>query len=209
MRSIKYFFFALLITVVGCGTKENKSEGKQDSSVTTAPVSDTAIVSMDDFKETYKEFFYSIIDGKPEKFNEFIHPDLGLFIIDSKGALPAVSNVKDISKYVRADNKSFFEFDRSKVGYELIEEELPKVDCDNSPDFYTKQGAFTQAVNPLLNNKPWQESKLEKEELEKVNAAAETVMITVINTSNYRYYFSKMAGKWYVTFIDLRKPCNA
>ncbi len=207
MKSINYLFIVLLSLATACGQKEKKEEN--GSSETVVVQGDTSRVSMDDFKETYKEFFYSIIDGKPEKFNEYIHPDLGLYLIDSKGAIPMVTNVKDISKYVRPDNKSFFEFDRSKVGYELIEEELPTVDCDNGPDFYSKQGAFTQAVNKLSAEKPWQESKLENGEADKVNAASKTVMITVINTSNYRYYFSKMGDKWYVTFIDLRKPCNA
>jgi hypothetical protein len=210
MRSTLLLFVTLFGILTSCQEKHESSAPATGTDTTAnAVTSDTSGVTMDGFKETYKDFFYSIIDGKPETFNKYIHPDLGLYIIDTKGAIPMVTNVKDISTYVRPDNKSFFEFDRSKVGYELIEEELPKVNCDNGPDFYSKQGAFTQAVNNLKAERPWENSKFEKGELEKIDVAAETVMVTVINTSNYRYYFSQMGGKWYVTFIDLRKPCNA
>lgn len=198
----------IAFTVISCKQGKDSAAGSADSTQVVAKA-DTAKISMEDFKETYKDFFYSIIDGRAETFNKYIHPDLGLYIIDSKGALPMVVNVKDISKFVRSDSKSFFEFDRAKVGYELIEEELPKVNCDQGPDFYSKQGAFTQAVNTLSKDAPWQNTDLSSEEKQRLASAAETVMITVINTSNYRYYFSKMGDKWYVTFIDVRRPCNA
>jgi hypothetical protein len=206
MRFSLYLIIAVFAGFASCKTSANETNPE----TAVASQSETAVaVNMDGFKETYKEFFYSIIDGKPETFNKFIHPDLGLYVIDAGGAIPSVTNVKDISTYVRPDNKSFFEFDRSKVGYELINEDLPVVNCDNGPDFYSKQGAFTQGVNNLKNEKPWSSTKMDSEEAEKIKTAAETVMITVINTSNYRYYFSKMGDNWYITFIDVRKPCNA
>lgn len=201
-------FLLLSIPILLFSCQQNK-ETAQSNEPVVAAAADSAAIDIESFKETYKEFFYSIIDGKPEKFNNFIHPELGLFVIDSRGAIPTVVNVKEISGFLRADGKSFFDFDRTKVGYELIQEELPKVDCDHGPDFYSKQGAFTEPVNPLKSEMPWKETQLAAGEKEKITSASETVMVTVINTSNYRYYFSQMGGKWYVTFIDLRRPCNA
>ena len=89
------------------------------------------------------------------------------------------------------------------------EEELPKINCD-SKTFWTKDGCFSQQTNTFKDEKIWTYCGLSKEDEAKVEETAKTISYTVINTAmNARYYFSQIDGKWYLTFVDLRRPCEA
>jgi hypothetical protein len=176
------------------------------------PARDTTVVKSEniiDFSDVYRDFFYSIIEKRADAFNKYIHPSQGLYVIESQGALPTITNTNDISRFRTVnDQKSFFDFDLNKVGYEMIKDSLPKVDCDKAPTFYSKEGSFTQETNLLAESKIWETNSNENEN-DKIKTAAESVKMTVINTANYRYYFSQIDGKWYITFIDMRRPCAA
>ena len=102
-------------------------------------------------------------------------------------------------------NKLFFDFSFEGVDKELIFEELPEVVCED--EFYNKQGCFAEKVNPLLASQIWNYAGLNEKEIQAIEVLANTVEITVVNTSIYDFYFSKIEGNWYVTFIDLRIPC--
>jgi hypothetical protein len=161
-----------------------------------------------EFKDFYREFFTSLIDGNAEQFNSFVNIKSGLVIIKSNGALPEFIQLRDIAAFRKSEGKSFFEFDRSKIGNEMIEEELPKVNCDK-PEGYDKTGAFTQKVNSLKEEKTWEHAEMIPQQKEEISELASTVEYTVVNTDNYKYYFSLINGKWYVSFIDMRRPCQA
>jgi len=129
--------------------------------------------------------------------NQFIHPQKGLWLIQSAGAVPAMANISQVDKNFPVDFSS------------VKQEELPKTNCD-SPSFWTKDGCFAKEVNTFIDEKIWTYCGLRKEDISKVEELADSVSVTAINTSLYaRYYFSRIDGKWYLTFADLRKPCNA
>ena len=91
----------------------------------------------------------------------------------------------------------------------LKQEDLPKVNCD-SKSFWTKEGCFVQETNTFKDEKIWSYCGLNKEDEAKVSELAQTISCTVINTGFHaRYYFSLINGKWYLTFVDLRTPCEA
>jgi|GEM_PF-916287 len=163
------------------------------------------------FKWFYS-FFVKTITTKNEdslfRFEKFIHPELGLYIIEANGAVPYFRNVRNMKDFKTLEGNSFFTISRDDMICDPLNEELPKVDCD-SKDLYNKTGCFTQESNPLKDDQPWQFSHLSPEEEKKVEKAAAGVTRTVINTKNYRYYFSLIDGSWYVTFIDMRRPCSA
>ena len=174
------------------------------------PVPEEAQTKPKDFRDVYKEFFLSVVDVKEKDFNQFIHPEKGLYIIESTGAMPQMVNIRDISTFKRAnDNKPFFDFDKTKVGIELIEKDIPSVDCDAPPEFYTKSGSFTQEINKFKDSRIWEYAGLPKAEQKKIEELAETIVKTTVNTGNYTYYFSLINNKWHITFIDMRKPCVA
>lgn len=163
----------------------------------------------DDFRDVYTDFFTAVKDKNEKRFNDYIHPQIGLFIIQQDGAMPSLSHVMDISKFKRSfDNKYFFAFNTDFIGLEILEQELPKINCE-AYDGYDKQGCFAQQVNILASTKFWEFTDAAPEIKLKCENAANTIKWSVINTANYGYYFSQIDGKWYITFIDMRIPCSA
>ena len=161
-----------------------------------------------DFKDFYRNFFISLMEDDEMRFNTFINSKRGLYIIDSKGALPVLTNIKDISSYKRPDGRSIFSVNKSTLGFEMLKEDLPKIDCD-APKFYSKTGCFTANTNTLMETMVWQYTNLDENTKEDIISLAETVSVTVVNTANYIYYFSFIDGNWYLTFLDIRTPCEA
>jgi hypothetical protein len=163
-----------------------------------------------EFTDVYKDFFTTVKDADELNFNRFIHPQHGLVIIESPGALPKASIVTDIAHFRKEyNNKPFFDFDRNTVGTEMIERELPILDCEDFPRFWSKTGTFTDYVNPLERGDFWKFLDVAEEEKEKIANLVSTIEVTVVNTANYNYHFSKVNGRWYITFIDMRVPCSA
>ncbi len=161
-----------------------------------------------DFNEAYSTFFWALVDKDEKNVNSFIHPEMGMYIIESNGALPSFSLVKDIATYKKiSDGKSFFSIDMEKVGTEPLLESLPEVTCDDN--VYNKQGCFTQKINKLKDAGIWDLSDIKAEDKNTMELLSETIQYTVVNTANYTFYFSQINGFWYVTFIDIRIPCVA
>jgi len=150
-------------------------------------------------EKAVSEDFVSILKGiSIANINQYIHPSTdGLWLIQSSGAMPNMTNTTQVDKNFPVD------FTNCKA------EELPKVNCD-SKSLWTKDGCFVQETNMFKEEKIWTYCGLSKEDEAKVAELAQTISWTVINTGFHaRYYFSLIEGKWYLTFVDLRKPCEA
>ena len=197
---MKYISFLLIsLFLFSCGPSSKQKELDQIiqkkldsalSSVETVTQSEKTIVG--------KEDFVSILKGiNISNINQFIHPKNGLRLIQSSGAMPNMTNTSAVDKNFPVDFSA------------VKEEEVPKVNCD-SKTFWTKDGCFSQQSNIFKDEKIWTYCGLSKEDEAKVEETAKTISYTVINTAmNARYYFSLIDGKWYLTFVDLRRPCEA
>ena len=130
--------------------------------------------------------------------NKLIHTEKGLWLIQSNGAMPAITNTTQVDKNFPVNFLS------------LKEEELPKVNCD-SKYFWTKEGCFLQQINTFKDEKIWAAGDgLSKNDKDMFEERAKLIQYTVINTAfNARYYFGQIDGMWYLLFADLRKPCQA
>lgn len=207
---------ASIILLAACNRNEQKA-GIPPANVDTVTREDgTEMPSPEDtfssgfgrFSIYYDQMISSLLQNDALTFNRFIHPEHGLIIIESNGAMPQVRNGKDISRFKTIHGKSLFELDKESFKCGLKEEVLPEVDCDKN-GFYTKEGCFTQEINPLAESKVWEYASLKENEKAIAAKAAGTVTRTVINTNGYRFYFSRIGNQWYLTFLDLRIPCNA
>ena len=145
-----------------------------------------------------KEDFISVLKGiNISNINQYIHPEKGLWLIQSSGAMPNMTKTTQVDKNFPVDFSA------------LKDEEFPKVNCD-SKSFWTKEGCFAQEVNTFKDEKIWTYCGLKKEDEAKVGESSKAIQYTVINTSLYaRYYFGQIDGKWYLLFADLRRPCEA
>ncbi|CAN5348325.1 hypothetical protein BH09BAC5_BH09BAC5_28980 [soil metagenome] len=160
------------------------------------------------FNWFYSAFVHSATTGDDSLFNILIHPKYGLWVIHSEGALPAFTKIKSILDYKNADGSKLLPFKREPMLSMPKEEELPVVNCDNK-NFYSKSGCFTTLENVFLEQKIWKSAGLAADQDKLIEESAATISRTVINTEMYRFYFSLINGTWYLTFIDVRKPCNA
>lgn len=208
----RLIFAFILILAIGCSGNEQPQETAADTAspaevekVATDTISETSFAG---FLANYNQLVSSIVQNDAPSFNRFIHPVHGLCIIESGGAMPQMRNGKDIGKFRTIAGKSFFEVYKTTPVCELKEEELPKIDC-NKPELWSKTGCFTQEVNTFKDEKIWEHCGLQDKEETIAAKSAETITRTVINTNGYRYYFSRINSRWYLTFLDLRVPCSA
>lgn len=198
-------FFYISYSLLSCTTETKE---KLDSDQTDKKELEGDTPKLLEFNEAYSSFFWALVDKDEKTFNTFIHPQFGAYFIESNGALPSFVTVKDIANFKRiTDGKSFFNIDIEKVGTEPLLEELPIVICEEN--IYNKQGCFTQNINKLRESGLWNIPDLKEQEKKNMDKLSETIEYTVVNTANYIYYFSQIDGAWYVTFIDMRTPCQA
>jgi hypothetical protein len=160
-----------------------------------------------EFLSFYKKFTQAILQSDLDAINKCIHSD-GLYFIESNGAMPLIQKVFDVKAYSKTSKPTTF----FNLGFDDIEKQpvldvLPKVICDE--DVFDKNGCFFQEVNPLLSSQIWNYAGLNEKDIQVIEFLAKTIKLTVVNTSNFTYYFSKIEGKMYLTFIDIRVPCTA
>ncbi len=212
--AMKKFILLFLtgIVCISCSQKPSRETGKLDDStaIRKQTLSEELPPASDirQFRWFYSGFVKFVSLHADTLMNKLIHPEFGLHIIESQGALPHVTHVKDFAEFKTMNKKSFYDFDPRLLVCDPKEEELPKPDC-NAKDLYSKTGCFTREINPLKDTKLWEFCNLSTDQKELVLRAAETITRTVVVTANYTYYFSLIKGGWWLTFIDMRKPCEA
>jgi hypothetical protein len=129
--------------------------------------------------------------------NQYIHPKTGLWLIQSSGAMPNMTNTSQVDKNFPVDFSA------------AQNSSLPKIDCA-SKTFWTKEGCYVQEINTFKTEKIWTYCGLSKAEEAKVEELAQKISLTAVNTSfSARYYFAQIEGKYYLVFVDLRRPCEA
>jgi hypothetical protein len=210
MRSV--FIFSALLFFAGCSDNENKpavdSLSKKDS-IKKALQEDLPPPSdIKQFNWFYSAFAQAAITGNDTLFDVNIHPEYGLWIIYSNGAMPQLMHVKHILEYKNAAGKSLLPFDRNVMINVPKEEALPVVDCNNK-NYWSKSGCFTSMENKFAEQKIWKYASLPADKDKEIEELASTITRTVINTANYSFYFSLIKGTWYLTFMDVRRPCEA
>jgi hypothetical protein len=210
MKKLILLTFPLFL-LYSCSDKSESGDKKQSDTISVhkknlaeelPPPSDIR-----QFKWFYSGFVKMISLHADSLLNRLIHPELGLYIIESKGTMPKMTHVKDFSEFKTKDGKAFYDFDAQVLVCDIKEEEFPKVDC-NAKDLYSKTGCFTKEGNTLKDDKVWEFCNLSKSETDNVQKSLLTVTRTVLLTNNYAYYFSLIKGGWWLTFVDMRKPCG-
>jgi hypothetical protein len=160
------------------------------------------------FLKFYDAFTTSISTKNEKAFNQFIYTNYGLYIIEAPGAMPVVSKIYNISKFKTINTTTkFFDLPFNEIKKQPLYEELPTIICDENS--YNKLGCFVSENNTLKESQLWGYSGLNEKEIQAIEFLTKTIQITVVNTSNFTFYFSKIEDKWYLTFIDLRTPCTA
>ena len=210
----KLLLWSSIIFIAACGNPGKEDEAPSaDAAMTKDDIKvkdaeDTSSAGFGRFTIYYDQFINAILQNDAIIFNRFIHPEHGLCIIESNGAMPQMRNGKDIKRFKTIQGNTLFQLDKASFSCELKEEELPLIDCGDD-GFYTKEGCFTKEVNTFKDEKIWEHCNLKENEKTIAAKSAETITRAVINTKGYRFYFSRIGNQWFLTFLDLRVPCSA
>jgi len=205
MKQLAWFFSLLLFA---CGVNESKIEGIDNSIISDYEVVIAEKFLVDEVDSTvrflnfYKNFTTALFEGKMEILNQCFHPDYGVKIIENfSGAMPQIISYANSSYFDHDEpvRKAFENLD-SLMLIQPVFEELPEIICED--EFYSKLGCFVSEEKNNLDQHPWNVEG-------KYNDLLSSIKYTVVNTYNITIYCSEIDNKWYVTFIDLRVPCQA
>lgn len=214
MRSVFIFIACNLFFISGCGEASRNESKKKDSlsereAIKKALQEDLPPSSdIKQFNWFYSAFAHAATTGNDTMFDVVIHPEYGLWIIHSAGAVPNFTHVKHINEFRMPDGKSILPFKRDAMMSVPKEETLPVLVCDDDKS-YDKSGCFTSLQNTFAEQKIWKYAGLTADKDREIETSAKTITRTVINTENYRFYFSLINGSWYLTFMDIMTPCEA
>ncbi|MBA3901155.1 MAG: hypothetical protein H0X62_13280 [Bacteroidetes bacterium] len=167
-----------------------------------------AIAKPIDFNSAYEQFFKAVARADYKVFNQYIHPEKGLFVIESSPNGPVPVNVEDISNFFRRrDSKPFFSFNKKTIILKVQKEPLPILDCEQPSNPWSKEGMFTSEENRLMQEGFKRKMIVRENERKQLEKMIDDIDVTVVNTDNYTWYFSFINMEWFVTFIDIRKHC--
>lgn len=155
----------------------------------------------------YKEFTLALNSKNLDTINTFIDADFGVYFIESNGAIPSFKKYYGVEKFKSVLGKSFSELKFKLIDLEPVFENLPKVVCNETK--YDKDGCFVEKTNPFKDNEIWYYTDLNEKEKQAITIISKNIIYTVINTSNYTFYFSETNEGLKLSFIDLRVPCEA
>ncbi|KAA3439759.1 hypothetical protein [Rufibacter hautae] len=166
-----------------------------------------------DFEPFFENFRQTITQQDAGEFNQWIDPDLGLYLIETPGAVPHFTHVTDIKEFqlAGADGQTFFSIRDTFT--ECSPEEvkiLPTITCQGEDNNFTRQGCFVAEATAFRKSEAYKYAGLSPKEEQKVLQTQLLVSKTVLHTnSGFRFHFGQINGQWRVLFIDLSVPCSA
>jgi hypothetical protein len=202
-RAVYGLIFPVLLMACNGTNNKNVTE-ERDGDRDTLPDS---VLLKKDFPTRFSALINTFGSQDLGELNKFISPEFGLLIIESQsGAMPQFHIQKTDDQSYRQQLEAIcntISFDRN-----LKEESLPRIDCE-SKDFYTKSGSFVQDTNLLSGSEIWKYGNLAPADQVFAERVVESIGKTVLITSGYTFYFTYYKDSWYLTVIDVRKPCQA
>jgi len=214
MKTLLPFALCCVLFSFSCGSETDKPSGTADTMSAKDSLKKKLTedlppsTGIEQFEWIYSSFVAAAITDA-RRFNVFIHPDDGLWIIRSTGAMPEMVNVKNILRVKANNGDSLIPMNRDKMYCTPVQEQLPKPDCETKT-FWSRNGCFTSEANTFSNEKIWDAAGLTESDSKKVEELAGRITRVVINTEmNMRFYFTEVNGTWYLTFLDMRVPCSA
>lgn len=214
MKTITILFCSSILFLGSCssessnGTENSDSLSAKDSLKKKITEDLPPSTDIKQFEWIYSSFVAASTYSTKD-FNIFIHPEHGLWIIRTNGALPQMKRVTDIAPEKGVDGDSLIPFNREKMIATPIADALPEVNCD-MPSFWSKNGCFTSETNTFKESRIWESAGLNDNDANKAKELADKITRVVVNTEmNMRFYFAEISGTWYLLFLDMRVPCSA
>jgi len=184
---------------------------------TAADSGQTAALTSSDptrFKEVFGKLFTTIQTADAAAFNQFIHPDYDLYILEQPGAVPKFTKVADINVFQRYFGaKTFFSIREELTACKLQEAPLPNFNCEGQPGNpagYAQQGCFVADAQAFRKNQAHLYAGLPPADIQQIVVTKKSLTKTVLHTATgYKFHWGNIKGQWYVLFIELITPCSA
>jgi hypothetical protein len=167
------------------------------------------------FEESFQDFLLAIHNQDLAAFNQFIDKEKGLWIIENPGAVPKLTQVKNIGRFNRKfQGSAFFSIHNKLEDCSLQEvDTLPNIDCNGKTGNkagYEEKGCFVTSASAFRKAGIYRYADLTQKQLSEIEASLPFVSKTVLHTqSAYKFHFGYIRGKWKILFIDLMIPCSA
>ena len=167
------------------------------------------------FEVAFGKFFNALQAGDTVALNLFIHPQLGLWLIEQPGAVPAYTHFRSIQAVRRSYQNYPFTSIREQMQECALQErqEFPPFNCawmDRGRSGYAEDGCFYHNTTDFKTTDMWQYANLEPQQEQHVQQMQQQVQKTVLHTpSSYRFHFAHDGERWRLLFADLRVPCSA
>jgi hypothetical protein len=212
-KSLIILFVCLLVSSCNSGSSDYNhkaySDPHNDLSVTSA--SDTA-----NFKVAFDKLFYALQQADTTLFNQFIHPEHGLWVIEQPGALPKMTHITKIQKFKREyQDRSFFTIAQDVQKCDLTEGPFPKFDCgdmnyDLGKTGYSKDGCFVGKADKFKSSGYWNYASLPDNKIQQIKNTLPLVNRSVLHTqSSYEFHFGYTNKQWHLLFAKIIYPCSA
>lgn len=168
------------------------------------------------FADAFKEFFSALQAADTAALNQFIHPQLGIWLIEQPGAVPKMTHVKDINAFKREyQERSFFTVAQEMKECNLSEEPFPTFDCadmnyEAGATGYSKDGCFVWKPDNFQKSGYWDYASLTPSQIEQIKAVLPLVRRSVLHTNtSFEFHFGFIDQQWRLLFAKLIYPCSA
>ncbi|PKV63557.1 hypothetical protein BD749_3401 [Pontibacter ramchanderi] len=168
------------------------------------------------FEQAFSHFMTALQTADTSAVNQFIHPDLGLWVVEQPGALPKMTHVTDIRKFRREfQGRSFFTIRDEVKACDLREEAWPSFDCgnmdyDRGQSGYSKDGCFVAGPAKFQKSGYWDYASLSETEIRQVKDTLPLLQRSVLHTAtSFEFHFGQIDGQWRLLFAKLIYPCSA
>lgn len=174
----------------------------------------TDLLENSDFKAAFGSFFSAFQAADTSTLNNFIHSELGLWLIEQLGAVPKMTRVTNTLAFKRAhQNKSFFTVGQEVKECSLKEEPFPNFDCealDEGRSGFTKDGCFAWDAENFKKADYWNYAGLSELQVDQVMATLPLVQKSVLHTpTSFEFHFGYVNKEWRLLFAKLIHPCSA
>jgi len=199
---IAFIMRAILLLLLLSGASVScKPQSKQPAARTPPTSSENT-----SFKKVFAHFLAFTQTADADAFNQFIHPNYNLYILEQPGAVLQFTKVADINVFKRYfGTKPFFSIRQELSACNLQEAVLPIFNCEgqmNNPAGYNKQGYFVADAQAFQKNPAHLYAGLSNSKMRQIAETKKLLSKTVLHTgTGYQFHWGNIQGQWYVLFI--------
>lgn len=224
MSMLRHLLHLLLLALLlcSCTSEKRQSTGSGNTSKSGGTDSPEAVqeepVRNDsaDFRAAFRQFFTALQAADTAALNRFIHPELGIWLIEQPGALPKMTHVHDISAFKREyQDRAFFTVAEEVKECDLSEEPFPTFDCadmnyEAGETGYSKDGCFVWKPDKFRKSGYWDYANLTPSQVGQIKATLPLVRRSVLHTNtSFEFHFGFVDQQWRLLFAKLIYPCSA